>query len=174
MIRVLVAGAVIAMAALGPARMDAKAMTARRGGLFVPAPSTVGVADRGSILRAVLENLAFALRANLQQLEEVSGAPILALTLSGGMIRAPIFPQIVADALGRPVSVAPTPETSALGAAMAAAVASGDFEGLDAAAAAMAGAPCRIEPSARRAALYEDRYQEWQKLERVLSRLSEV
>ncbi|RZI39732.1 xylulokinase, partial [Herbaspirillum sp. HC18] len=58
--------------------------------------------NRGQIVQAVLEGVAFAARDNLAALSAASG-PITELYLVGGGSRSPIWAQICADVLGIPV-----------------------------------------------------------------------
>ncbi len=154
-------GAGDVMAVLGPRAMRASAMNAGVGGITLPLPLVMSVPDRGSVLRSVLESIAYALRANLEQLETVSGARIESLALGGGMSRSKTFTQIVADVIDRPVEVAATPETSALGAASLAAVAVDLHASLPGALSAMTDKRCTRTPNARASAQYEDCYARW-------------
>ena len=153
-------GARDVMVALGPRVMAAHAMTAGVGALAVPLPLVMAAPSHGDVLRATLEGCAFAIRANLEQLEEVSGRRVDLLRVGGGMSReSSPFPEMLAQVLGRPVEVAVSPETSALGAALLAARAvGGPFAGELEEALAQ---PRRIEPDARVSAAYDDLYDRW-------------
>jgi autoinducer 2 (AI-2) kinase len=87
--------------------------------------------------RALAEGMAFGMRANLEQLEQISGQTARALHLGGGMSRSRIFAAILAAALHRPLRVAGVAESSALGAALCAAVGAGRFADLAGAARAL-------------------------------------
>ena len=60
-------------------------------------------ADRGAIVRAVLEGVAFALRHNVEALETGVGRQRPTVTLLGGGARSRLLNRIRADVLGRPV-----------------------------------------------------------------------
>jgi autoinducer 2 (AI-2) kinase len=154
-------GANDVVVALGAARMDAGRMNAGVGGLTVPLPLVMSAPGRADIVRAALEGIACAIRANVEQAEEVSGASASELRLGGGMSRSGVFAEIVANVIGRPVRVAATPETSALGAAVLAAPALGVHDALAGAVAAMTAGVHVVEPSPRISAAYEDVYQRW-------------
>jgi sugar (pentulose or hexulose) kinase len=109
----------------------------------------------------MLESIAFAVRANLEQAEEVAGLRGAELRLGGGMSRSPLVPSMLAAVVDRPVIVGSSPETSALGAAALAAVSVGIHDTSDAAMAAMVRPSRTIEPDARASAEYEDVYQRW-------------
>lgn len=161
-----------AMAVLGPRAMRAAAMNAGVGGITLPLPLVMATPDRSHVLRSVLEATAYAVRGNIEQLEQVSGAPIALLSVGGGMSRSGIFVQIVADVIDRPVEVAAAPETSSLGAAALAAAAVGLHASLAAARAAITGSRRMIEPNARASADYEDHYARWTAMSDAFERMA--
>jgi sugar (pentulose or hexulose) kinase len=145
----------------GARRMRASELNASMGAMTFPLPLAVSDAGRGEVLRATLEGIACAIRANLEQLEFVSGAHVGGLELGGGMSRSALFARIVADVIDRPVRVAAHPETSAVGAAALAAVSAGLHPSLDEAVAAMCGRGQTIRPILATSAEYEDVYGRW-------------
>lgn len=82
--------------------------------------------DRGDVLRAVLEGIAFNHRHHVDALR--NGFPFEAARLTGGVSRNPDFAQMMADVLGLPVSTSRTGEAAAWGAALCAGAAVGVFE----------------------------------------------
>ncbi len=146
------------LALLGPAAMNAGAMGLHLGGILMHTPLSVGAVGRPELLRAILENIAFALRANLEQAEEVTGLAATRIALGGGLTQAAPFPRIVADALGRPVEVAREVDVTGLGAARLAAEAVGlPADGLV--------PPVeRIEPEAGVSETYRRAYERWRRL----------
>jgi autoinducer 2 (AI-2) kinase len=141
--------------------MHAAAMNAGIGAITVPLPLTMSAPTRAHVLRSLLESIAYAVRANVEQIEAIAGPRIECLALGGGMSRSALFSRIVADVLDRPVGVAASPETSAVGAAVLAAVAIGRFASEHEAAEAMVKPPVTLEPDARASAQYEDHYARW-------------
>ena len=91
---------------------------------------------RGHLTRAVLEGVAFGLRDCLTLLETAGLSPEEELRISGGGARSPLWQQIVADILGRPLVNVNTPEAGAYGAALLAAVGVGAFSSVTEACAA--------------------------------------
>ncbi len=81
--------------------------------------------DRGDLLRAVLEGIAFNHRVHVDALR--GGFPIREARLTGGASRNPAFAQMFADILGMPVTVTETDEAAAWGAALCAGAAVGLF-----------------------------------------------
>ncbi|MCW0000954.1 carbohydrate kinase [Pararhizobium sp. YC-54] len=117
---------------------------------------------KGHLVRAVLEGVAFGHRAHIETMRS-AGAPFSEAVLSGGGSRSLIWPQIFADVLGVPVSVARSRETGALGAAIAAGTGVGVFSDFAAGAAAMVRTERHYRQNvlleahyARRYALYRD------------------
>lgn len=112
---------------------------------------------RAHLARAVLEGVVFSLRHALEQLEAASGRASHIL-LAGGLARNQLVQVIAADILGRPVACLVTPEQSALGAALVAAVGAGLFPDLAAACAATVRSTPPIEPRPAQAVLYSELY----------------
>jgi autoinducer 2 (AI-2) kinase len=155
------------LALLGAVPLSARLLGARLGGLLFPVPLVLKRPGRDSLLRAVLENVAFAVRGSLETLETVTGLPAAEVRLGGGMSRSATFERLLADVIGRPVLVADVPEASALGAAMCAAVGAGIYGSLPEAQ-AMAPPLRRVEPDPSVAADYQDFYRRWQHLDSAL------
>ncbi len=149
------------MSVLGPRSMHAAEMNAGVGAITLPLPLVMSSPDRGTLMRSVLESTAYAIRANLEQLEAVSGMTIARLSLGGGMSQSATFTQIVADVIDRPVSVAREAETSAVGAAMLASVAVGLQPTLHDAVRVMGSDARIVRPRASVSATYEDHYSRW-------------
>jgi len=81
--------------------------------------------DRGDMLRAVIEGIAFNHRVHVDSLRD-GFAPGEA-RLTGGISRNPLFAQIFADVLGMNVTVTATEEAAAWGAALCAGAGAGMF-----------------------------------------------
>ena len=143
-------------ALLGPATMNAGAMGLHLGGVLMTTPLAVGSVGRAELLRAALENIAYALRGNLEQAERVSERPAQRVTLGGGMTLTAAFPRILADVLGRPIEVAPEVDASALGAAILAARAVGMPD------ASLRPPMQRLEPEPPAVETYQRQYERWQ------------
>ncbi|WP_292138433.1 FGGY-family carbohydrate kinase, partial [Mesorhizobium sp.] len=75
--------------------------------------------SRAHLLRALFEGVAFEHKRHVETLHR-AGADFDQVVLSGGGSRSSVWPQIFADVLGVPVTVARSRETGALGAAIAA------------------------------------------------------
>jgi len=119
-----------------------------------------GAARRQNLARAVLEGMAYAVRANIEQMAALIPDRV---RVTGGMTRSPFWPQLVADVLNRPVQVAETPESTALGAAICAGVGAGVFGSLAEGAARLARTRT-VTPREPAASVYRDLYADWRKL----------
>jgi xylulokinase len=90
--------------------------------------------DRGHLLRALLEGLAYWLRENLQVIESCLGQPADGEVLAiGGATRSRFWTQLKADVTGRPFRVPRLDESVALGAALLAGVGAATFADAEAA-----------------------------------------
>ena len=112
---------------------------------------------RGHLLRAVYEGIAFNHRIHCDPLVEAFGVDDIRLV--GGVTNSGIWPQMFADAMGRPVTIPLRAEGGALGTAMIAAVGAGRFADLAAAAEAMGSDTRTVEPSRDGSALMQERYE---------------
>jgi glycerol kinase len=88
-------------------------------------------ANRGHIARAALEATAWQSREVVDAVSEVAGAPFSELRVDGGMTANELLMQFQADVLGVPVIRPAVTETTALGAAYAAGLATGFWSGQD-------------------------------------------
>jgi len=88
-------------------------------------------ASAGHIARAALEATAFQTLDVVRAMEQDSGVPIRSLRVDGGMVVNEALMQFQADMLDVPVLRPRTLETTALGAAYAAGLAVGYWQGLD-------------------------------------------
>ncbi|HEV7310014.1 FGGY-family carbohydrate kinase [Ensifer sp.] len=112
---------------------------------------------KGHLVRALLEGVAFGHRQHIATLR-AAGARFSEAVLSGGGSRSLIWPQIFADVLDVPVTVARSRETGALGAAITAGVGIGLFADLSAGAAAMVRTERHYRPNPALRAHYDRRF----------------
>jgi len=118
---------------------------------------------RRHVARAIIEGLAFGLRANLAQIETVAGTVDAPIRLSGGVARSQQWAQLVSDVFARPVELSLTPETSALGAAICAGRGAGVFSSLAEGAERLAMVGRTLEPDAGAAETLADVYEGWER-----------
>ena len=122
--------------------------------------SLVGLTPDASpdrLVRAVCEGVAFEHRVLIERLDGVDWS--LAPILSGGVTKSSAWPQLFADVLGVDVTTPDSDELGTRGAVMLAAVATGIYPDLTAAAEAMAGLGERWEPRDEHVATLGARYE---------------
>ena len=73
-------------------------------------------------VRAAMESTCYAVRANCEILEDVSGRPLEALRLVGGQSRSPLWVQMQSDILQKPIILPGVAEASGWGAAICAGI----------------------------------------------------
>lgn len=83
--------------------------------------------DRGALVRAVLEGVAFGLRDSLDLVAELGGLPSVG-RVSGGGARSDLWLEIVASVLDLPLEVTAVDEGAAFGAALLGGLAAGVFD----------------------------------------------
>lgn len=124
---------------------------------------TLPAGGRADVARAVLEGMAYAVRANVEQALECTGGTCGGVWLTGGMSRSTCWSRILADVLQTPVHVSAAPEATALGAAICAGTGAGLYPDLVAGARALARAGREHAPGAD-AAAYRELYADWRAL----------
>ncbi|AGZ49501.1 NAD(P)-dependent oxidoreductase [Mycobacterium kansasii] len=160
-------GAAGILSTLGTGVMNARKLRLPTGTITLSHLSTAHDPHRRSHLeRAVVDGMAYAVRANLEQLRDVAATQSSPATFSlgGGMSRSAVFAQVLSDVLGVPVEVGATPESTALGAALCAGVAVGVFADLAEGAQRFRGQARAVLPDKQRARAYDEFYGGWQQL----------
>ena len=128
---------------------------------------------KAAALRAVLESAAYVSLSHRLELERLTGARFASIQFTGGGANGSLWPQIIADVMGLPVSIPQNRETTALGCAMLATVGAGLHADIDAATAAMASPVERvIEPDADRHAAYREHHARWKRINDAMVELA--
>jgi xylulokinase len=113
--------------------------------------------DRGALVRAVLEGVAFGLRDSLELAREL-GLEAAEARVSGGGARSRLWLEIVASVLGIPVRLTEVEEGSAYGAALLGGVAGGVFSSVSQAVSSCVAVRETVEPDPSSRPAYEDAY----------------
>jgi sugar (pentulose or hexulose) kinase len=164
--------AIEALAFVGPSIFDLTKMRPNKpGGILFPFPSMHLRPGRGALVRAFLESVGFAIRANLAQIAALTGAPPSSLFLSGGMMRSRALVTLIRDITGLPVRLGAEPESAALGCAILTAAGTGLYPDVTAAARAMI-VHREEQPDPEKSARFEDGYAKWRALYDTLDNLS--
>jgi sugar (pentulose or hexulose) kinase len=136
-------------------------------GIKVPGPEAKGaiigfgdVHTRAHVYRAILEGLAYALREGKERIEKRSGVAITELRVSGGGSQSDAAMQLTADIFGLPTVRPHVYETSALGAAIDAAVGLGLYPDFAGAIAGMTRVGKVFQPIAANQSMYDRLYRQ--------------
>jgi FGGY-family pentulose kinase len=121
----------------------------------------------GHVFRSIYEATAFGTRHILDDLES-RGGQVRRLFAGGGGARSPLWLQIHADVLGKPIHLPRDREACALGSALVAAVHSGHYASLDEAARHMVRIEQVVEPDSRQRRVYDYYYGKYLDTYRVL------
>jgi len=119
--------------------------------------------DRGGLVRAVLEGVAYGLRDSLELLRGL-GVDAQVGRASGGGARSRLWLEIVASALGLPLELTEVEEGSAYGAALLAGVSNGVFASAEEAVSACVRVRDRIEPNDAWSRVYDEGYARYRAL----------
>ena len=126
-------------------------------GFDITDPSRSG---RKECVRAIMEAAAYVTLAHLQIVEELGEGPVSEVLFTGGAAKASLWPQLLADVLGLPVSVSDQTESTALGAALCAAVGAG-FQASLADAAKLARVARVVQPDDEAGRQYSRLFAQW-------------
>jgi xylulokinase len=159
-------GAIFDLAARAPAGADGVTFLPALSGSMAPRwnedmrGAFTGLAmnhDGSHLARAVLEGCAYALRDVVDRLDSLGVGGHIRVV--GGGARSPLWMQIKADVLGRPVRAVLADEATATGAAFLAGTAAGTFTDLDdAVARAVEVAPATVDPDPAVRDRYDEAY----------------
>jgi autoinducer 2 (AI-2) kinase len=156
------AGAGGLLASLGGEVMNARQPELPIGQLtFSTLLASDAAARRGQLARAALEGAAFALRANLEQLDAVGTGAVAPLHLAGGLAKSATFAQLLADVCDVEISVPGSTEATAVGAALCAGVGAGRFGDLEQAVSAWVSEGARYAPASPARDGYREAYRVW-------------
>ncbi len=118
---------------------------------------------RADMTQAVLEGVAFALRDSLEVAKSL-GIKLERTKICGGGAKSPLWKKIVANVLNLKVDVIESEEGPAMGGAMLAAVACGEFKSVEEAAAKVVKIVDTVEPDPELASKYEVRYAQFKEI----------
>ena len=128
--------------------------------------------DRGALVRAVLEGVAYGLRDSLELLREL-GCEAEVGRVSGGGARSALWLKIVASVLGLPLQRTTVDEGAAYGAALLAGVADGVYADLGEAVTACVRVREEIEPDPEWERVYDEGHRRYRLLYPALRSLEE-
>ena len=123
--------------------------------------SFVGISNyhtRNHFVRSVYEGITFSHRYHLDKLLATREEPIKSIRLAGGVAKSKVWTQMFADVMQLPIEVADVNESGALGCAIAAAVATGEYPDLQTAASAMCALQSPVYPNEQNILIYQKKY----------------
>lgn len=126
--------------------------------------------ERGHVIRAILEGVAFSLRDSLEIFREMQ-VPVEAIRVGGGGARSALWRQVQADVYGQAVETVAAEEGAAYGAALLAGVGAGVWPDVDAACSQVIRTASRTEPDAQACATLAGRYRVFRQLYPALKSL---
>ncbi len=119
--------------------------------------------SRNHLARAVMEGTAFELRCAIEEIR-ASHISIVELTMVGGAAKSPVWPQIVADVVGVPVTVPAVADAAALGAAILAGVGAGLLPDVEQGATAWATSGRLFQPEPSSQVILDHAYRAYRKI----------
>ena len=128
---------------------------------------------RADMTQAVLEGVAFALRDSFEVAKSL-GIKIERTKICGGGAKSPLWKKMIANILNVKVDVIESEEGPALGGAMLAAVACGEYANVEEVAAKIVKVIDTVEPEAELVAKYEERYNQFKQIYPACKPLYEI
>jgi L-xylulokinase len=119
-----------------------------------------GYHEKIHCIRAVYEGVVYSHKTHIDRLLATRSAPS-AIRMAGGAVNSAVWVQMFADVLGYPVETIDVKELGALGCAMAAAIAAGEFRDYGEAVAAMVRIKARVEPDPAARKIYAAKYEKY-------------
>lgn len=128
---------------------------------------------RVACIRAIEEQAAYASRAHLAIIGELTGTTVDEIVFTGGAAKGRLWPQIVADVLGVAVRIPVVKESTALGAAIFAGLGAGLYGDLGDAVARLVRFERTVEPQAGPRRAYDAHFARWTEVYPRILALSE-
>jgi L-xylulokinase len=119
-----------------------------------------GYHEKIHCVRAVYEGVVYSHKTHIDRLLATRPSP-QAIRMAGGAVNSAVWVQMFADVLGYPIETIDVKELGALGCAMAAAIAAGEFRDYGEAVAAMVRIRARVEPDPAARKVYAAKYEKY-------------
>jgi len=129
--------------------------------------------SRADMTQAVLEGVTFALRDSLEVAKSL-GIHLERTKICGGGAKSPLWKKMIANILNLKVDVIESEEGPAMGGAMLAAVACGEYASVEEIAEKFVKVTGTVEPDPELVAKYEDRYQKFRQIYPACKPLFEI
>jgi len=162
------AGSDDVIASLGSEILNINEFSIVRQGLFTfqqPVhPMNDTPATFAHFIRATLENISYAIRGNIEQLETISNMKSDLLKVTGGMSRSDLWLKILANVTGKNIIATTLEEGTSVGCAICAAVGAGVYKNLEEASKNMVRFKQEIKPEKKIVEVYDSCYNNWKEL----------
>ncbi len=138
----------------------------------IPVPPTITGSskfNRGDLARAIIEANCYAVRANLEQLSDITGIKVYRLGFCGGNSKSNLWNQIQAAVVNRPLVIPRERDATAVGAAILAAVGTKVHSDISHAVKSMVRYDEPLIPNEQLADTYGNLYHSWVETRRRLS-----
>ena len=123
--------------------------------------------EKSDIVRALLEGVAYEIKANLDVMEELT-APVEELTLFAGGARSRLWAQLISSVTGKPVLSYQGSELTNLGSCILAGLASGVYESIEDAYDRVVSDPLRLLPDPEQVDEYARLYERYQGIQNAM------
>ena len=125
--------------------------------------------NRAEVTRSIIESNSYAVRGNLEQLKEISGADFEYIKFCGGNSKSDLWMQTQADILGIPVIIPEVRDGTAIGTAVLASFGSGYYASIEEAVSEMDRFRDHISSDKKRHVEYSKQYIKWLEPRRRIS-----
>jgi len=157
---------------LGPSVMDAQSVQPMIGGWLMTSPLFIQDPNgRRHLLRSQLECMAYGVRANAEQVFEVSGRRPDKMHVCGGTCRSSLWVDILANVMGMPIVVPARKEASAMGAAICAGVGVGVYNDFRQGIRELVSIERVVEPEVSLVEKYDNLFGKWMHMREVLAQI---
>lgn len=112
------------------------------------------------IVRAIYEGVAYSHKTHIDKLLQIRDTPET-IRMAGGVVNSTVWVQMFADILGIPIETIKAKELGALGCAMAATVAAGQYADYKEAAKHMVHVEKRVLPDMKKHKIYQEKYKKY-------------
>lgn len=158
-----VPGAGGVQADIGPQIFNAQNMLRIPTGGFIFSPMAYLLEDNldiSAFARAVVENLSFAVRANMEQILEIANSPLENVYVVGGLARSGTFNQILADVIQKDVHVF-VPEGASIAGFLASMIGTGRFKTVNEAVSQLIVKKSIFSPNEDNGPEYDNLFSQW-------------
>jgi sugar (pentulose or hexulose) kinase len=162
------AGSEEVFASLGSEILNIEELSIIRPALFTfpkpTRPMNLNPPGFGHFIRATLENIAYAIRGNTEQLEAILNKRSNVLRVTGGMSRSRLWLEILSSITGKSVIATEISEGTSLGCAICAAVGAGYYNNLKDGVKAVIKYKKEVKPNDNIIDVYNSSYNRWREI----------